>query len=229
MTTGSVLLLLPLSSVLGFPLYEDTANGRAATHKLYSFTIEIWFGANAMIHPWLYILFEGTADWNWFSVVVSLKEIPVYTEFPCLKISPPHRHSFWDCCCLIAHTFGIGLLLIMLEAAYWTSIVLSHSVQCILCTVHCALYCTVHFTLYTVHTILNTVQCQGQRFWRTGTMWRGSFGGSRWDLFSRGNRVGELCGSVCTWFFKVHVHHETKSSLVQTRRGSPVDNKPSTD
>ena len=38
--TGSVLLLLPLSSVLGFPLYEDTANGRAATHQLYSFAIE---------------------------------------------------------------------------------------------------------------------------------------------------------------------------------------------
>ena len=38
--TGSVLLLLPLSSVLGFPLYKDTANGRAATHQLYSFAIE---------------------------------------------------------------------------------------------------------------------------------------------------------------------------------------------
>ena len=28
--TGSELLLLPLSSVLGFPLYKDTGNGRAA-------------------------------------------------------------------------------------------------------------------------------------------------------------------------------------------------------
>ena len=44
--TGSVLLLLPLSSVLGFPLYEDTANGRAATHQLYSLAIEVGFGAN---------------------------------------------------------------------------------------------------------------------------------------------------------------------------------------
>ena len=35
-----MLQLLPLSSVLGFPLYEDTANGRAATHQLYSFAIE---------------------------------------------------------------------------------------------------------------------------------------------------------------------------------------------
>ena len=33
--TGSVLLLLQFSSVLGFSLYEDTANGRAATHQLY--------------------------------------------------------------------------------------------------------------------------------------------------------------------------------------------------
>ena len=45
--TGSVLLLLPLSSMLGFPIYEDTADGRAATHQLYSFAIEVWFGANA--------------------------------------------------------------------------------------------------------------------------------------------------------------------------------------
>ena len=35
--------------VLGFPLQEDTANGRAATHKLYSFDIDVWFGANAGI------------------------------------------------------------------------------------------------------------------------------------------------------------------------------------
>ena len=30
MQTGFVLMLLPLSSVLGFSLYEDTVNGRAA-------------------------------------------------------------------------------------------------------------------------------------------------------------------------------------------------------
>ena len=39
--TGSVLQLLLLSSGLGFPLYEDTANGRATTHQLYSFAIEL--------------------------------------------------------------------------------------------------------------------------------------------------------------------------------------------
>ena len=37
--TGSVLLLLPLSFVLAFPLYKDTANGRAPTFQLYSFAI----------------------------------------------------------------------------------------------------------------------------------------------------------------------------------------------
>ena len=36
----------PIFSVLGFPLYEDTANGRAATHQLYSFAIEVWLGTN---------------------------------------------------------------------------------------------------------------------------------------------------------------------------------------
>ena len=47
--TGSVLLLLPLSSVLRLPLYEDTANGRAAKHQLYSFAIDVWFGANGAV------------------------------------------------------------------------------------------------------------------------------------------------------------------------------------
>ena len=41
--TGFVLQLLPKFSVLGFPLYEYTANGRAATHQLYSFAIEVGF------------------------------------------------------------------------------------------------------------------------------------------------------------------------------------------
>ena len=35
--TGSVLLLLQFSTVLGFTLNEDLGYGRAATHKLYSF------------------------------------------------------------------------------------------------------------------------------------------------------------------------------------------------
>ena len=34
--TGSVLLLLLLSSVLGFPPYQDTADKKATTHQLYS-------------------------------------------------------------------------------------------------------------------------------------------------------------------------------------------------
>ena len=43
----TVLQLLLLSSGLGFPLYEDTANGRATTHQLYSFAIEIGFAPMA--------------------------------------------------------------------------------------------------------------------------------------------------------------------------------------
>ena len=46
--TGSVLLLLPVSSVLIFPLYKDTANGGAAKHQLYSLAIGVWFGANEL-------------------------------------------------------------------------------------------------------------------------------------------------------------------------------------
>ena len=41
--------LIQTGSVLGFPLYKDTGNGRAATHQLYSFAIEVWFGANASL------------------------------------------------------------------------------------------------------------------------------------------------------------------------------------
>ena len=38
--------MLKLSSVLGFPLYKDTTDGRAATQQVYSFAIDVWFGAN---------------------------------------------------------------------------------------------------------------------------------------------------------------------------------------
>ena len=44
---GSVLLLLPFSFVLGFPLYKDTDDARATTHQLNTFAIEVWFGAYA--------------------------------------------------------------------------------------------------------------------------------------------------------------------------------------
>ena len=35
--------MLLFHTVLGFTLYEDTANGRAATHQLYGFAIEVWY------------------------------------------------------------------------------------------------------------------------------------------------------------------------------------------
>ena len=41
--TGSVLLLLPFSTVLGFTPDENTGNGRAAPNQLYSFAIEVWY------------------------------------------------------------------------------------------------------------------------------------------------------------------------------------------
>ena len=37
-----LLLLLLFHTVLGFTLYEDTVNGRAATHQLYGFAIQVW-------------------------------------------------------------------------------------------------------------------------------------------------------------------------------------------
>ena len=35
--------MLPFSTVLGFTLYEDTDDGRAATHQLYSSAIDVWY------------------------------------------------------------------------------------------------------------------------------------------------------------------------------------------
>ena len=45
---GVLLLLLLFHTVLGFTLYEDTANGRAATHQLYGFAIEVWYAPMAV-------------------------------------------------------------------------------------------------------------------------------------------------------------------------------------
>ena len=41
-----MLLALLLYSESGFPLYKDTDLGRATTHQLYCFAIEVGFGAN---------------------------------------------------------------------------------------------------------------------------------------------------------------------------------------
>ena len=40
-------MLLPFSTVLGFTLYKDTGDGRAATHQRISSTIEVWYAPMA--------------------------------------------------------------------------------------------------------------------------------------------------------------------------------------
>ena len=49
--TGSVLQLLSFSSVLGFQLYKDNNDGRAATNQLYSFAIEVWYAPIPRLVP----------------------------------------------------------------------------------------------------------------------------------------------------------------------------------
>ena len=40
--------------------------------------------------------------------------LPAKTEFPCLENFPLHNFLKWDCLCLLlAHTLGIGMLLVM--------------------------------------------------------------------------------------------------------------------
>ena len=41
--TGSVLLILPFATVLGFLLYEDTGDERVVTHQLCSSAKEVWY------------------------------------------------------------------------------------------------------------------------------------------------------------------------------------------
>ena len=40
----------------------------------------------------------------------------MYTEFPCLKIFPLHNFQKRDCPHILAHTFGIGLMLLINRA-----------------------------------------------------------------------------------------------------------------
>ena len=47
----------------------------------------------------------GTADQNWFSVVVLNLGLPVYREFPCLKIFPLHNLQKRDCPRILAHPY----------------------------------------------------------------------------------------------------------------------------
>ena len=57
----------------------------------------------------------------------------MYKEFPRFKIFPLHGHSFWDCLCILAHTFGIGLLLLMVtqppDGTYSCSFLMSECKQ----------------------------------------------------------------------------------------------------
>jgi hypothetical protein len=48
-------------------------------------------------------------------VVVLNLGLPVYTEFLCLKIFPLHKFQKRDCPRILAHTFGIGLLLLLYQ------------------------------------------------------------------------------------------------------------------
>ena len=87
--------------------FESLVAGKYKKREIVEYTWHFF-----QIPPWLYILYAGTAYQNWFSVVVYCWRILVYTKLPCLCIFPLHGQSFWDCLCLLAHTFCIGSLLL---------------------------------------------------------------------------------------------------------------------
>ena len=66
--------------------------------------------------PHDYSFYIGTADQNWFNVVVFNLGLLAYTQFLCLKIFPLHNFQKRDCRRILAHTFGIGLVLLMFPA-----------------------------------------------------------------------------------------------------------------
>ena len=47
--TGSALLLLPCSPVLGFTLVKGTGDGIASTHQLYSSAMEVWYAPMGVV------------------------------------------------------------------------------------------------------------------------------------------------------------------------------------
>ena len=66
----------------------------------------------------MHILYEGTADQNWFGAVSFYWGILVCIELSRLCPFPSNGLGFSDCCCTIANTFGIGLLLLMAPAPF---------------------------------------------------------------------------------------------------------------
>ena len=95
----------------------------------------------------------------------------MYTEFPCLKIFPLHNFQTRDCPCILANTFGIGLLLLICPynckyeyvSSVWRvqgQVVGEHreegpSWHYVYCTLHYTLYSTLYTVLYTIHCTLH--------------------------------------------------------------------------
>ena len=78
--TGSVLPLLPVYTVLGFPLYEDTGDGMAARHQLYSSAIDVWYA--------LLMKTPTVSDWAvhscWFKESMAMNNIMInFASFLC--------------------------------------------------------------------------------------------------------------------------------------------------
>ena len=95
--TGSVLMLLPFSTELGFTLHRDTANGRAATHQLYSFAIE--FGLAPMLYTTAFIV-HCTLNTTAYTKLFTLLHFVAYIQtcFPfCMPSTPSKTTSGSGC------------------------------------------------------------------------------------------------------------------------------------
>ena len=94
------------------------------------------------------MLWRVTADQNWFGAGVFNLGVPAYTEFPFLNIFPLHNLQKRDCPCILAHTFGIGFLLLMqphtTSSMVWQVLLLETFKTAFVCLL---IYCdeTVHF------------------------------------------------------------------------------------
>ena len=52
--------------------------------------------------------YRGTADQNWFNVVVFKRSSGCTLQFPSAELFPLHNFQNWDCRCMRAYSFGVG-------------------------------------------------------------------------------------------------------------------------
>ena len=99
---------------------------------------------------------------NWFCIVVYYGELPVYREFPCPWLFPPHGHIFWDCRLKLSKTFACVVVALMILSLLDRKVPKVHD-----SLLHAlkqgvrvySVHYSVHYTIYRVQCMVSSVQC----------------------------------------------------------------------